>query len=90
MTVIFIAKLRQKVLFCLRILVVLAILAVLWGHIYSFIKSGGSFNQPRFFFPDSVIYNPTIGPIDAGQGTFMDRLFEFLRDYYRGHHGKPD
>ncbi|RKO66795.1 hypothetical protein [Desulfofundulus salinus] len=88
--VILLTKLKRRLMFCLRMLVVLAILAVLCGHIYSLIRSGGTFNQPRSPSPDSSVYNPATGPFDAGHGTFMDRLFEFLREYYRGRHGKPD
>ncbi|SHJ30514.1 hypothetical protein SAMN02745219_02237 [Desulfofundulus thermosubterraneus DSM 16057] len=88
--VIFLTKLKRRLMFCLRMLVVLAILAVLCGHIYGLIRPGSALKQPRSSSPDSSVYNPAIGPFDAGQGTFMDRLFEFLQEYYRGRHGKPD
>ncbi|NHM27867.1 hypothetical protein G7K71_12940 [Desulfofundulus sp. TPOSR] len=90
MMVIFLTKLKRRLMFCLRMLVVLAILAVLCGHIYGLIRSGGAFDQPRPPSPGTSVYNPAIGPFDAGRGTFMDRLFEFLQEYYRGSHGKPD
>ncbi len=77
-------------MFCLRMLVVLAILAFLCGHIYGLIKTGGPLNQHRPSSPDSSVYNPAIGPYDVGRGTFMDSLFQLLREYYRGRHGKSD
>lgn len=88
--VIFLTKLKRRLMFCLRMLVVLAILAVLCGHIYGLIRSGSALKQPRSSSPGTSVYNPAIGPFDAGRGTFMDRLFEFLQEYYRGSHGKPD
>ncbi|MDQ0286599.1 hypothetical protein J2Z49_001713 [Desulfofundulus luciae] len=88
--VILLTKLKRRLMFCLRMLVVLAILAVLCGHIYGLIRSGGAFNQTRSSSPGSSVYNPATGPFDAGRGTLMDRLFEFLREYYRGRNGEPD
>ncbi|MBE3584660.1 MULTISPECIES: hypothetical protein [Desulfofundulus] len=88
MVIIFLKSLKRKIMFCLRMLVVLAILAVLCGHIYSLIRSGGALDQPRSTSPGTSVYNPTFGPIDAGRGTFMDRLFDYLQEYYRGKHGR--
>lgn len=93
MLVVFISQLKRKVMFALRMLLVLAILAVLYGQIYGLLKPGGSLNHSRPSYPDSplrveeksgFVSNPATGSVDLNRGTIMDRLLQFLREYYLG------
>ncbi|MQL52073.1 hypothetical protein GFC01_07280 [Desulfofundulus thermobenzoicus] len=92
MPVIIISRLKRRVMFCLRMLVILAILAVLCGHLYGLVRGSPSPVRPRPSTPGPMpvedgnrrsFYHPATGPVING-GNVMDRLLHFLREYYRG------
>ncbi|WP_027719254.1 hypothetical protein [Desulfovirgula thermocuniculi] len=83
MLIIVISRLKRRAMFCLRLLVVLAIFALLFQHMWAFVK-GGLHRTPR-----DVTYHPASRTYDImGEGKFLDRFLQFWRDYYYGRPGK--
>lgn len=87
--VVIISRLRQKVMFCLRMLVVVAIFILLWEHVWGLLK-GNAQKLPQRFSPREVIYHPASRPYDLGEEKFLDRFLQFWRDYYYGRLGKNE
>lgn len=78
-----ISRLKRKVLFCLRLLVMLAIFSLLVQHLWAFVK--GSLHVPL----KDAVYHPASKRYDIlGEEKFLDRFLQFWRDYYYGRPGK--
>lgn len=74
MVVVFISRVRQKILFALRLFLLLVILTVLTTQIYALVKP---------HHPSGARSHVTTSTRPA-QGEFLDNLVGKLKNYYRG------
>ncbi|OAT86494.1 hypothetical protein [Desulfotomaculum copahuensis] len=97
MFVMYISRLRQRVMKCLRLLLVLAMLAVLGSQIYALFagsRSPGERQDPLHREPvrmEEQRETPANGLIPAAVHTrVLDRLWQLLEQYYHGRPGKQE
>lgn len=93
MFVLYVSRLRQRVMKCLRLLLVLAMLAVLGSQLYALITGGAAPGERRQLPPRDPVRveehkeTPAAGPASAAAHTrVLDRLWQVLEQYY---HGRP-